>query len=159
MARHKMKTPQEIAASQKFVRRKKLAETLASIGMILIAMTMLVTLVNLDNRAIIDICKYVFAVGVLVFTGARTINVSPEGESIKLRRIRRMEFWSGVCFLVAAFFWFYNETKSVSADNLAVTVSLLRDTIVFTIAGAVIQVIASWFIYYREKKELAEKKG
>ena len=39
MARHKMKTPQEIAASQKFVRRKKLAETLASIGMILIAMT------------------------------------------------------------------------------------------------------------------------
>ena len=120
---------------------------------------MLVTLVNLDNKEIIDICKYVFAVGALIFTGARSINVSPEGESIKLRRIRRMEFWSGACFLVAAFFWFYNETKSVSIDNLAVTVSLLRDTIVFTVAGAVIQVIASWLIYYREKKELAEKKG
>lgn len=157
MARHKMKTPEVMENNYKLMRRRKLVETMASIGMILIAASMLVTLMNLDKMMMVETCKYFFAVGALMFTGARSVNISPDGESVKLRRLRRMEFWAGVCFLVAAFFWFYNGTKSVSPDNLVVTVSLLRDTVVFTIAGAVIQVLASWLIYYREKKELSSK--
>lgn len=157
MARHKMRTPEIMESNHKMMRRRKLVETMASIGMILIAATMLVTLMNLDKMMMIEICKYIFAAGALIFTAARSVNISPDSESVKLRRLRRMEFWAGVCFLVAAFFWFYNGTQSVSSDNLAVTVSLLRDTVVFTIAGAVIQVLASWLIYYREKKELSSK--
>lgn len=152
-----MSNPDVAAKNHKLARRRKLVETMASIGMILIAATMLVTLMNLDNVIMVEVCKYFFSVGALIFTAARSVNISPDGESLKLRRLRRMEFWAGVCFLVAAFFWFYNGTKSVSSDNLAVTVSLLRDTVVFTIAGAVIQVLASWLIYYREKKELSSK--
>lgn len=158
MARHKMtKTPQMAAENYKLQRKRKLAESLAGIGMVVIAVTMLLTLLNLDNLAFMGVCKYIFAFGALIFTAARSINVSPEGESMRLRRMRRMEFWAGVSFLVAAFFWFYNGTQSVSVGNIAVTISLLRDTVVFTIAGAVIQVVASWLIYYQEKKELSNK--
>lgn len=155
--RHKMSTPQESIDNMKLSRRKKQVESYSAIGMVLIAATMLVTLLNLDNAAMIEICKYFFAAGAVIFTAARSINLSPKNESMKLRRLRRMEFWAGVSFLAAAFFWFYNSKQSVSTENLAVTMSLLRDTVVFTIAGAVIQIIASWLIYYRERKEQSAK--
>lgn len=157
MTRHKMTTPDVAQENYKLARRRKLVETLAAIGMIVIAASMLVTLLNLTNETMVSVCKYFFTAGSLIFTAARSVNISPKGESLRLRRMRRMEFWSGVSFLAAAFFWFYNSTQTVSVNNLAVTVSMLRETIVFTIAGAAIQVIASWLIYYREKKELTGK--
>ena len=37
--------------------------------------------------------------------------------------------------------------------------AVLRDTVVFSLAGAMIQIIASWMIVWRQKRESAEIKN
>ena len=59
-----------------------------------------------------------------------------------------MEVWAGVAFCVATFFWFYN-TSRYPYMSLAV----MRDTVVFTLDGALIQIIAAWMIASQMKKE------
>lgn len=90
-----------------------------------------------------------------MFWGARCVDISDKKESLRLRRLRRMEFWSGACFGVAAFFWFYNENKYGGSDT-AGPLAILQDTILFAIAGAMLQVVAAWMIYYRQKKEASD---
>lgn len=146
----------DIPANYK-VRRKR-AETLASIGMLMIAGGLMIPLFDLFNTNVVQICKWIFAAGSLVFLAARCIKVSPDNEEIRLKRMRRMEFWSGACFAVAAFLWFYNEQRYSNEFLFGVgTLTVMRDTIVFSIAGAALQIVASWLIYYREKK--LEKSG
>jgi ABC-type maltose transport system permease subunit len=88
-----------------------------------------------------------------MFTVAKCIRILPKECSISIRRLYRLEFWAGVCFLIATFFWFYNEYK-MSALPLKGALSILHDTILFAMSGAVVQLIASWMIYFREKKEI-----
>lgn len=96
-----------------------------------------------------------FGAGCLLFWGARCVPVDAPDDSARLKRLRRMEFWSGACFGVAAFFWFYNCHKYGHASNVG-ALMILRDTILFALAGAVIQLIAAWMIYYRQKKDAAQ---
>ena len=70
-----------------------------------------------------------------------------------------MEFWAGISFGIATFFWFYSqyhvqEALGVNAGILAV----MRNTITFTLIGAIIQIIASWLIYSQTKKDLANRR-
>lgn len=123
---------------------------LASCGMVLIAAGLLLPLINMRDTACFGIFQWIFAAGAFVFWAARCIPVASPDESQRLRRLRRMEFWSGACFGVAAFFWFYNSAK---ATMFAGALTILRDTILFSLAGAAIQLIAAWMIYYRSRKE------
>jgi hypothetical protein len=50
-----------------------------------------------------------------------------------------MEAWSAVFYIVASFFSFYNHNT-------------YRDWLAFTLAGAVVQIIASVMITLRQKK-------
>lgn len=65
--------------------------------------------------------------------------------------MRRMEFWAGVCFIAGAAFWFYKLQyyAALPAGILAV----MQQTVAFTMAGAVIQIVASWLIASRMNKE------
>ena len=138
--------------NEALARRRRLAELLATIGMITVGVGMLLPLLNMLNTGILYTCRWVFAAGALLFWIGRCIPVGAPDESVRLRRLRRMEFWSGACFGVAAFFWFYNLSKY---GNIPTTGALmvLRDTILFSLAGAVLQLISAWMIYFRQKKE------
>lgn len=130
------------------MRRRVDAVSLA--GLVLLVASMVLPFAALDNELLISVCKYTFAVGSVVYTVARLIDVNEPGDSMRLRRLRRMEMASGFAFLVAAFFWFYNSARFA---GLSFSLAVMKDTVTFTLAGAVIQIIASWMIAWREQKE------
>lgn len=136
----------------KILRRRKGAETVASIGMLIIAAGMFLPLLNIASITNLPLFKWVFATGTLLFWCARCVDLGDLGESLRIRRMRRMEFWAGACFGVAAFFWFYNENRY---SGIATTgpLTILKDTIMFALAGAVLQLVSAWMIYFRQKKE------
>lgn len=142
---------------QKLKGRRKWAELAASVGMLVIAVGLFLPLLNLLDVSNLPAFKWVFVVGVLLFWGGRCVNTNAPTDSMRIRRLRRMEFWSGACFGVAAFFWFYNEHKLGNTLTVG-PLAILRDTILFSLAGAVLQLVASWMIYFRQKKEAEEDK-
>ena len=148
----KTRQHKEIAIDPKLKARRGWTELAASIGMVLIATGMFLPLLNLLDASHLPAFKWVFASGTLLFWGARCVNINAPNESLRIRRMRRMEFWSGACFGVATFFWFYNEHKLGTGPAVG-SLAILRDSILFSLAGAVLQLIAAWMIYYRQKKE------
>lgn len=121
----------------------------ATFGLLLLAVGLVAPFTNFGNTMLGTVFKWVFAVGALIYTVARVIGSLDKGDSLRIRRLRRMEMWAGLCFCAGAFFWFYNASRNPGILTLAV----MRDTVAFTLAGAVIQIIASWMIAARKKKE------
>ncbi len=124
---------------------------MASVGMVLICIGLMVPLFSLTDMQLLGIFKWIYTAGALIYIVGRVIGAMRNSdESVRLRRLRRMEFWGGVTFMAGAAFWFYHEGRiGPSAGALYV----LKDTILFSLAGAVIQIIAAWLIYFRQKKE------
>lgn len=136
-------------------RRQRIMEWVASSGLLLICVSLLVPFFNPSDISFISIFKWVYSAGALIYFIARVMNVKVEGESMRLRRLRRMEAWAGIAFIIGAAFWFYSEAHlGIYAGMLA----LLRQTILFTLVGAVIQIIASWMIVARQSKEKGKEK-
>lgn len=102
------------------------------------------------DLAFLEIFKWVYSAGALIYVIARVAGARNAEGSLRLRRMRRMEFWGGMCFIVGAAFWFYSESH---LGPYAGMLAVLRQTILFTLAGAVIQVIASWLIVSQLAKE------
>lgn len=140
--------------SAKLERRRKTLEATATFGLILVAVGLVGPFTNLTDTHYLSIFKWIYAPGALIFTIARMAGTTDPVGSMRMRRLRRMEFWAGIAFCIAAFFWFYNEAKPI--DNQG-SWSILRETVVFSLVGALIQIIASWMIVYRAKKELTGK--
>lgn len=135
-------------------KRRKQVEAVSTVGLILLAAGLVAPFVSLENETLAAVFKWIFAAGALIYTVARMINVSSPGESSRLRRLRRLEMWAGFAFCAGAFFWFYNAARL----NIPVlTLGVLNDTIMFTLAGAVIQIIASWMISAQARKDAAAK--
>ena len=131
-------------------RRRKMVEICSTSGLILVAVGMLVPFAAIDNSPLIMAMKVVYAVGAVIYTVARMVNVNSPSDSLKLRRMRRMEMWGGFCFILGGFFWFYNSARY---PMIIFSLAIMRDTVAFTMAGAIIQVVASWMITARMKKE------
>lgn len=131
--------------------RRKYVELGAAAGLLLVLAAMMAPFIGWMTGHSLMWAKWIYASGALVYTVARVIDVNAPGDSLRLRRLRRLEFWAGMCFIVGAAFWFYKEQyyTGLFAGPLAV----MRQTVAFTMAGAVIQIIASWMIAYRMKKE------
>lgn len=138
--------------SDKYTRRRKITDFLGGAGMILIAVGLLIPLFNMSSTELLPMCKWVYTIGTLMFLGAKSVRTVPTGSSFRMRRMRRLEFWSGVCFLIGAAFWFYNEHK-LGGSEYAGPLAIVHDTILFSLSGAVVELVASWLIYFREKKE------
>ncbi|MDE6537030.1 MAG: hypothetical protein K2M13_03205 [Muribaculaceae bacterium] len=134
-------------------KRRKRMENLSLAGLILLCVGLVVPFANIGSETLQTVFKYVYAAGALIYTFARMVNVNAPGDSMRLKRLRRMEMWAGITFLVGAFFWFYNSARF---PNVGFSLVVMRDTIMFTLAGAIIQVIASWMIAARMNKEARE---
>ncbi|MDE6022326.1 MAG: hypothetical protein K2G13_02375 [Muribaculaceae bacterium] len=137
-------------------KRRKCVELAASVGLLLVLAAMMVPFFRSLPTAIGDAAKWFYAVGALVYTVARVVNVNAPDDSLRLRRLRRLEFWAGMSFIVGAAFWFYklNYYSGLMVGPLAV----MQQTVAFTMAGAVIQIVAGWMISSRMKKEYNERK-
>lgn len=125
-------------------------ETLSTIGLILVAVGLVAPFATLDNPTAIAIFRWIFSAGALIYTAARIVNVNAPSDSPRLRRLRRMEMWAGFCFIVAAGCWFYNAAKN---PGIMMSLPMMNETVVFTLAGAMIQIVASWLISSQVRKE------
>ncbi|MDE5841208.1 MAG: hypothetical protein K2H49_09840, partial [Muribaculaceae bacterium] len=122
-----------------------------SVGLLLVLAAMMAPFLGglLGNSMVW--AKWVYAGGALVYTVARVVNVNAPGDSLRLRRLRRLEFWAGMCFVIGAAFWFYK--LQYYSGFFAGPLAVMRQTVAFTMAGAVLQIVASWMIAARMKKE------
>ncbi|MBD5264196.1 MAG: hypothetical protein HDS48_01520 [Bacteroides sp.] len=135
------------AASDK---RLRLAEGTATGGLLLICVSLVVPFFAPSDFGLASALKWIYAAGAIIYTVARVVGAKVPGDSLRLRRLRRMEFWAGVAFMIGGAFWFYSENH---LGPYAGMLALLRETILFTLVGAAIQVIASWMIVSKSKSE------
>lgn len=134
-------------------RKRKLrrtCENMATFGLLLVCAAMVSPFATSGNPKWLQVFCWVYAAGSLIYTIARMVDVSDPDESLRLRRLRRMEFWAGISFCVASGFWFYNTGR---LGPHAGVLALMQNTVAFTIVGAALQTIASWMIVARQKKE------
>ena len=131
-------------------KRRKMVESTATFGLLLVCIALVSPFVGFGNMKILSIFKWLYSAGALIYTVARGVAVNDPSDSMRLRRLRRLEFWAGVAFIMAAAFWFYEERH---LGPYARPLAVMRNTIMFTLAGAAIQVIASWMIVAHTKKE------
>lgn len=135
-------------------RKRKIVEIVATTGLLLVAVGLIVPFASIENAPLAFAMRIVYAMGAVGFTVARMINVNAPEDSSRLRRLRRMEMWAGFCFIVGGAFWFYNAQRF---SFIPFSLPVMRDTVAFTMAGAIIQVVASWMITARMKKESGSK--
>lgn len=135
-------------------RSRKAIEGTAAFALILIAVGLAAPFTDLTNTDYIRFFKWIYAPGALIYTIARIVGSTDPEESLRLRRLRRLEFWAGVAFCAGAFFWFYNEYhySPLLVDGVG-AMTFLRDTVYFSLSGACIQVMAVFLIGRRLKKE------
>lgn len=133
-----------------FMKRLRRLEWVASSGLALVCLALVVPFFNPSDLALVSAFKWVYSAGALIFVVARILSAGGLGESLRMRRLRRMECWAGMAFVVAALFWFYSEAH---LGPYAGVLAVLRQTILFTLVGACIQIIASWMIVSQSKKE------
>lgn len=137
-------------------RRMKYMEAFAVVGLLLVLAAMAAPFVAAFSGSSLHWARWIYAAGALVYTVARVVDVNAPGDSLRLRRLRRLEFWAGMCFIIGAAFWFYK--MQYYSGLIAGPIAVMRQTVAFTMAGAVLQIVASWMISYRMKKE-QDKKG
>ncbi len=147
--------------SEKIEKRRRQVEGLAAFGLILIAVSLVAPFAGMNDVKNLILLKWIFAPGALIYTIARIVNVNDPEDSLRLRRLRRQEFWAGIAFCFAAFFWFYNDARYLpSQPGLIIMVGplkILHETILFSLVGAFLQLITSWMITSRMKKEQKER--
>lgn len=150
-----IETSQGPLSTAKLEQRRKYVEILASIGLLLVLLAMMAPfLAGVIGHSMMW-AKWIYAAGAIVYTIARVVNVNAPHDSLRLRRLRRLEFWAGMCFIVGAAFWFYKVQYYLG--SIAGPLAVMRQTVAFTMAGAVIQIVASWMIAARMKKEYNDK--
>lgn len=139
------------ADAERLEKRRKYTELAASLGLIIVFLAMIAPFFGSGLGNPVEWGRWVYAAGALVYTVARVIDVNAPGDSLRLRRLRRLEFWAGMCFIVGGAFWFYKLSyySGIPVGSLAV----MQQTVAFTMAGAVIQIVASWMISSQMKKE------
>lgn len=144
----------ETGRSLEKLRRK--AEAAATAGLLLIAVGLVAPFAALESSWVPVVCRWIYSAGAVLYTVARMVNVNDPRDSARLRRLRRMEMWAGFCFIVGAGLWFYNASRFA---GIPFSLPVMKNTIAFTLAGAVIQVIASWMISSQASKEEKVRHG
>ena len=90
----------------------------------------------------VSLYRWIYGIGALLLLVTR-IFTPYTGNSIRLKRLYRIESWAALFFCVATFFMFYQP-------------GIMRDWLVFTLAGGAIQVYTSIMIPLVVKKETAK---
>lgn len=105
------------------------ATWLAVVGLLVVVVATALPLLRLGGGAM----KWIYAAGAVAVAVGRGFCRAPEGASLRLRRLYRLEMWAGIMFCVGAFFLFYQGAGRM-------------DYMAFTLAGGVIEVYASLMI-------------
>lgn len=134
---------------------RRRVEGVATFGLLLICLALAAPFAAAGDLSLLEIFKWVYSAGALIYVCARVAGARNAEGSVRLRRMFRMEFWGGMCFVAGAAFWFYSERH---LGPYAGMLAVLRQTILFTLAGAVIQVVASWLIVSQSGKENSSRK-
>lgn len=105
------------------------------IGLILVMAGTAIPLLRLNT----EIYRYIFSAGALLVVVGRLF-MPYKGPSLRIKRLCRLEVWSGLFFCAAAFFMFWKGAGPT-------------DWIAFTLAGAAIQIYTSIMIPRTRRKE------
>lgn len=132
-------------------KRRKQVEGTATFGLILICVALVGPFTSPTSVEYLDVFRWIYGAGAIIYLIARMVDISDPQESLRLKRLRRMEFWAGISFGLATAFWFMGQHRF---GPYAGALAVLKNTIMFTLVGAVIQIIASWLIYSQTKKEI-----
>ncbi|MCH5236533.1 MAG: hypothetical protein J1E95_01885 [Muribaculaceae bacterium] len=135
-------------------KRRKQVEASATFGLLLICAALIAPFTNPTSFHILSIFRWIYGAGAIIYIIARLVDISDPKDSPRLKRLRRMEFWAGVAFAMATGFWFYGQHHFGEYSGALV---ILKNTILFTLVGALIQIFATWMIYLQTKKELRGK--
>lgn len=148
--------PEKSPAEIESLRRK--VESTATFGMLLVAVGLVLPFINLFSDTWSEVGRWIYVVGAVIFVIARMVKVDAPEDTIRIRRLIRLEFWAGVAFLIGAGLWFY---KAIKYGGIAAGASfvIMKDTVLFTLVGAGIQLIASWMIYFARKKISGKKES
>ena len=146
--------PQKQRTGEEIRKRRKQLEKAAAFGLILICVALVSPFTNPTSVESLKVFRWIYGAGALIFLIARIADITDPDESFRLKRLRRMEFWAGVAFGIACGFWFYNQHH---LGEYAGVLAILQTTILFTLVGAIIQIVASWLIYSQSKKELQNR--
>lgn len=136
-------------------KRRKQVEASATFGLILICVALVAPFTNPTSQTIMSVFRWIYGAGAIIYIIARVVDITDPRDSLRLRRLRRMEFWAGVSFAMATGFWFIGQHRF---GPYAGALVILQNTILFTLVGALIQIIASWLIYSQTKKEIRDRK-
>lgn len=148
--KNKNSTTVSAPVSKTLEQRRKYVEMAASAGLLLVLAAMIVPFFPGLPVCVSEAAKWVYAIGALAYTVARVVNVNAPDDPLRVRRMRRLEFWAGMCFIVGSAFWFY---KLKYYDGLLVgPLAVMQQTVAFTMAGAVIQIVAGVMISRRSGK-------
>ena len=139
-------------------KRRKQVEATATFGLILICVALVGPFTSPGNIEYLNVFRWIYGAGTIIYLIARLVDISDPKESLRLKRLRRMEFWAGISFGLATAFWFIGQHK-YNNDPYIGPLAVLQNTIMFTLVGALIQIAASWLIYSQTKKEIREKNG
>lgn len=153
MKEKKKSSETQSAVSPKLEARRRKLEACASVGLLIVAVGLAIPFFNLTSNGPISWCRWIYAAGALLYLLARIFVGNDPNESLRIRRLRRIEVWAGIAFAVGAGFWFYNFSRFGYLFLLGGALAIIRDTVMFTLVGAALQLIASWMIYFRQKKE------
>lgn len=143
------KSPAEIET----LRRK--VEATATFGMLIVAVGLALpfvqTMVDPGAWLYSEIGRWIYAFGAVIFTISRMVKVDDPADTMRIRRLSRLQFWAGVAFLIGGGLWFY-QSYHRPAFGIESLQLIPRDAVLFTLVGAAIQLIASWMIYFARKK-------
>ena len=132
-------------------KRRKQVEGTATFGLILICVALVAPFTSPTSMEYLNVFRWIYGSGALIYLVARLVDISDPKDSPRLKRLRRMEFWAGVSFGLATAFWFIGQHR---LGEYAGALAVLQNTIMFTLVGALIQIVASWLIYSQTKKEI-----
>ena len=150
MAKNKENTGKTAMTDKKRIR--KAMEGTATFGLLLIAVGLIGPFASggMPSAGWATALKWIYAAGALIYAAARAVNVNEPGDGFRVRRLRRLEFWGGIAFCIAAAFWFYKASK---LGGSIFTFQMLHETILFTLVGALIQIVASWLLVSAIRKQ------
>lgn len=137
-------------------KRRKQVETTATFGLILICVALVAPFTDPTNIEYLNVFRWIYGAGAIIYIVARIVDITDPKDSPRLKRLRRMEFWAGVAFGLATAFWFIGQHRFHN-DPYVGALAVLNNTIMFTLIGALIQIVASWLIYSQTKKEIRNR--
>lgn len=105
---------------------KQKYDLLAAIGLCILAVGIVVPLIQ---GGVSDITRIIFSIGAVVCLVGRILGRPGDDQPLRLRRLLRLQIWSGIFFCVAAFFIWYSR--------------MTTDWLAFTLAGGLVQAYVS----------------